>query len=216
MEQLLAVSEIFFSIQGESTYGGRPCIFIRLAGCNLRCDWCDTEYAQEGDRGRESSVDEIVATIGAYPCNLVEITGGEPLLQEGTLPLLKRLLAKGYQLLMETNGTIDLRPVDRRVTKVVDVKCPSSGHADAFHMENLSCLTSRDEVKFVITGREDYDFAKDFIKRHLAGTASPVLFSPASPAMEPRELAQWILDDGLPVRLQLQLHRFIWGEARGV
>ncbi|MCP3678174.1 MAG: radical SAM protein [Deltaproteobacteria bacterium] len=216
MADTLKVSEIFFSIQGESTQAGLPSIFVRLAGCNLRCNWCDTEYAQEIEEGKELTLDEIMTAVGEFPCRVVEVTGGEPLHQEGTIKLLERLLASGYEVLLETNGAIDLRPVNREVRKIIDIKCPSSGHEISFLIENLSTITAKDEVKFVIADRNDYDFAKESVETHLKGKKSPVLFSPLSPEMNTQELARWILRDGLTVRLQPQLHRLIWGEARGV
>ncbi len=216
MDNTLNVSEIFFSIQGESTYAGLPSIFIRLAGCNLSCSWCDTEYARESGEGKELTLDEIMSEIGKFPCRLVEVTGGEPLHQEETAELLEKLLASGYEVLLETNGAIDLRPVNREVRKIIDIKCPSSGHENSFLMENLDTITEKDEVKFVIADRNDYDFAKGSVEKHFKGKRSPILFSPVSPDMNPQELARWILRDGLTVRLQLQLHRLIWGEARGV
>ncbi|MFQ5586134.1 MAG: 7-carboxy-7-deazaguanine synthase QueE [Thermodesulfobacteriota bacterium] len=216
MDSTLNVSEIFFSIQGESTHAGRPSICIRLAGCNLSCSGCDTGYAQERGGGDELTIDEIIAEVGKFPCRLVEVTGGEPLHQEGTVRLLGRLIASGYEVLLETNGSIDLRPVNRGVKKIIDVKCPSSGYENSFLTENLDAVTPHDEVKFVIADRNDYDFARGFIEKHLAGKTAHILFSPASPAMDQQELARWILRDGLTVRLQPQLHRLIWGEARGV
>ena len=216
MADTLNISEIFFSIQGESTYAGLPSIFIRLAGCNLRCSWCDTEYAQESGDGKEFTLDEIMSEIGRFPCRVVEVTGGEPLHQEGTIKLLDRLVASGYETLLETNGAIDLRPVNREVKKIIDIKCPSSGHADSFLLKNLDAITTQDEVKFIIADRKDYDFAKESVEKQLKGKSAAILFSPVSPQMNPRELARWILSDGITVRLQLQLHRLIWGEARGV
>jgi len=212
----LNISEIFFSIQGESTYAGLPSIFIRLAGCNLRCSWCDTEYAQEDGAGKALTLDEIMTEIGKFPCRLVEVTGGEPLHQEGTTKLLDRLLAADYEVLLETNGTIDLRAVNREVRKIIDIKCPSSGHDNSFLMENLDAVTEKDEVKFIIADRKDYDFAKESVERHIHGRVANILFSPVSPEMNPRELARWMLSDGLTVRLHLQLHRIIWGDARGI
>ncbi|MFQ5329843.1 MAG: radical SAM protein [Thermodesulfobacteriota bacterium] len=216
MADTLNISEIFFSIQGESTYAGLPSIFIRLAGCNLRCNWCDTEYAQESGGGQKLTLDEIMAEIVKFPCRVVEVTGGEPLHQEGTIKLLDRLVASGYEALLETNGAIDLRHVNSEVKKIIDIKCPSSGHADSFLLENLDAITTQDEVKFIIADRIDYNFAKKSIKKQLKGKSSPILFSPVSPGMNPQELARWILDDGITVRLQPQLHRLIWGNARGV
>lgn len=213
----MQVTEIFFSIQGESTFAGQPCVFVRLTGCNLRCDWCDTEYAFYG--GERMSVDEVLERVKAYPARLVEITGGEPMLQEKeVLPLMERLLADGYRVLLETSGERFLGRVPREVVKVMDVKCPGSGEAEGFCLENLAVLTPNDEVKFVLAGRADYEFARDFVSRHaLRQKVRAVIFSPVFGQLEPRELAEWILADGLEVRLGLQLHKFIWDPAmRGV
>ncbi|MBI5286238.1 MAG: radical SAM protein [Deltaproteobacteria bacterium] len=205
----MKVSEIFFSIQGESTFTGLPCIFIRLAGCNLRCAYCDTTYAQTFEEGYELAIDDILKEIKKFRCRLVEVTGGEPLIQEETRFLLDRLLGLGYTVLLETNGSVSLKDVNPGVIKVVDVKCPGSGQGGSFLMDNLKSITPADEVKFVIMDRRDYEFARDFI---LKIQNSQILFSPAHPRMNPEELARWILKDGLEVRLQPQMHRYIWGE----
>ncbi len=210
----MQISEIFFSIQGESSYAGLPCIFIRLYGCNLGCLWCDTEYARSGGAMRRMDTGGVVAEIASYPCTLVEITGGEPLLQEEAFELAERLIGLDYKVLIETNGSLPLAPLDERAIKIIDVKCPSSGEGGSFLMENLDCIGPCDEVKFVIAGKKDYDFAKIFIETHLACLAGAggagILFSPLSGTLEARELAGWILEDGINVRLQTQLHKEIW------
>ena len=213
---MLTISEIFHSIQGESTAAGRPCVFVRLAACDLRCRWCDTPYAFTG--GQRLSVDEVMAAVERVPCSLVEITGGEPLLQEDVYPLMSRLVRSGRTVLLETGGHLSLERVPDGVIRVIDVKCPASGEADRNHWPNLDRLVPRDEVKFVIQDRTDYEFAREIVVRHeLASRCGAVLFSPVHGVLEPAELASWILDDGLPVRLQLQVHKYIWGaEARGV
>lgn len=222
----LQITEIFHSIQGEGTRAGVPCVFVRLTGCNLRCRWCDTEYSFYG--GRRMSVDEVVRAIGAYPCRTVEITGGEPLLQAPAVAeLSERLLGSGYTVLLETSGERDVSTVPEKVVKIVDVKCPASGEAGKFNEGNLARLQPWDELKFVLANRGDYEFARDFVARHrLQGEAPVLLFSPAfiknaagerSAAqcqLDPAELAAWMLADGVPARLGLQLHKFIWDPAR--
>lgn len=216
--------ELYKSVQGESSFAGLPCIFVRLAGCNLRCAWCDSEYTFSG--GKPFTEDEVVAQIEALaPCRLVEFTGGEPMLQARELiPLMQRLLTDGYTLMIETSGERPLAEVPAAVHKIVDVKCPGAGAAaNSFRMENLEALTRRDEVKFVLSNREDYEFARDFIREHrLPEKAGGVLLSPAfrqtpSPqrtadnmALDPRKLVGWMLADGLDARLSLQIHKFIW------
>ena len=215
--------EIYKSVQGESSFAGRPCIFVRLAGCNLRCSWCDSEYTFTG--GYKLSEDQVVAEIEKLaPVKLIEFTGGEPLLQERELiPLIQRLLAQGYELMIETSGE---RPVDslpKAVHKIVDVKCPGSGESARFRITNLASLTERDELKFVITNREDYEFSRDFIRANaLESRGIQILLSPAfskTPSLErstanclldPRELVEWMLADGLNARLSLQIHKYIW------
>ncbi len=211
----MKVSEIFLSIQGESTYAGLPCIFIRLAGCNLRCKWCDTAYAQTPEQGGDFSLEQITGEIKKFNCKLAEITGGEPLSQKETPALINRLLKLGYETLVETNGSIPLEPVNADAIKIVDVKCPSSGHDGSFLMENLRFITLQDEIKFVIADRRDYEFARDFLETCIKDKIQKILFAPVYPGMHPQELAKWILADGLKVRLQLQMHRFIWGEEKG-
>ena len=213
---MLTVNEIFHSIQGESSYAGRPCVFVRLTGCNLRCAWCDTAYAF--DEGRAISVDEVVGAVEAYDCPLVEITGGEPLLQPDVYPLMNRLLGAGKTVLLETGGQIDISDVPAAVVKVLDVKCPGSGEAARNAWGNLERLAGHDEVKFVIRDRADYEFARDVLRRHgLERRCAAVLLSPVHRVMDPRELAAWSLADRLPVRVQVQLHKYVWGDdARGV
>ena len=213
---MLTVNEIFHSIQGESSYAGRPCVFVRLTGCNLRCTWCDTAYAF--DEGRSIPVDEVVGAVEAYDCPLVEITGGEPLLQPDVYPLMNRLLGAGKTVLLETGGQIDISDVPAAVVKVLDVKCPGSGEAARNAWGNLERLAGHDEVKFVIRDRADYEFARDVLRRHgLERRCAAVLLSPVHRVMDPRQLAAWSLADRLPVRLQVQLHKYVWGDdARGV
>ena len=218
--------EIYKSVQGESSFAGRPCIFVRLAGCNLRCSWCDSEYTFKG--GYKLTEDQVVAEVEKLaPVRLVEFTGGEPMLQERELvPLMKRLLASGYELMIETSGERPLANVPAEVHKIVDVKCPGSGEGGSFRMENLAALTKRDEVKFVISDRTDYEFARNFVREHgLESKVGSVLFSPAftktpSPIrtaenclLAPRVLVEWLLADGLEARLSLQIHKFVWEPA---
>jgi 7-carboxy-7-deazaguanine synthase len=223
----MLVTEIFQSIQGESSYAGLPCIFIRLTGCNLRCRWCDTAYAFYG--GTKMAVDEVLSQVeelaGSSSGALVELTGGEPLLQPECVPLAERLIAAGHTVLIETSGERFLGGLPREVVKIVDVKCPDSGEGGTFRMENLQVLDGKDEIKFVISGRPDYEFARDFTAEHgLCQRVSEVLFSPAVadpqgtwPGLEARLLVEWILADRLPVRLSLQMHKFIWDPVtRGV
>ena len=213
---MLTVNEIFHSIQGESTHTGRPCVFVRLTGCDLRCVWWDTPYAFH--EGRKLDVDEVVAAVEQYRCDLVEITGGEPLLQEDVYPLMDRLLATGATVLLETGGHVSVARVPAAVVKVVDVKCPGSGECDRNAWDNLSRLTDRDQVKFVIADRVDYEFARDVVRRHTLETrCGTVLFSAVHDLLPPARLAEWMLADRLPVRLQIQLHKHLWGaETRGV
>jgi 7-carboxy-7-deazaguanine synthase len=213
---MLTINEIFHSIQGESTHAGRPCVFVRLTACDLRCSWCDTAYAFT--EGRKMSLDEVMAQVAAFECPLVEITGGEPLLQQAVYPLMARLLAAGHAVMVETGGHISLDRVPAGVVRIMDVKCPGSGEAARNHWPNLDLLTAQDEVKFVIKDRADYEYARDVVARHdLTGRCREVLFSPVHNVLESRDLAAWILADRLQVRLQLQVHKFIWGvDVRGV
>ena len=213
---MLTVNEIFHSIQGESTFVGEPCVFVRLTACDLRCTWCDTVYAFH--EGRRMSVDEVIAEVNRFDCRTVEVTGGEPLLQRGVYPLMERLLSAGKTVLLETGGHRSIADVPAGVVRILDVKCPGSGESDRMDWDNLARLTPADQVKFVINDRADYEYARDIVRRDaLNERVAAVLFSPVHGVMEAKELAAWILGDGLPVRLQLQAHKFIWGpEVRGV
>jgi 7-carboxy-7-deazaguanine synthase len=213
---MLTVNEIFYSIQGESTRAGLPCVFVRLTACDLRCTWCDTPYAFH--EGRKQSVDEVVAAVERYDCPLVEITGGEPLLQEDVYPLMDRLLDGGRTVMLETGGH---RPIDRvpeGVVRIVDIKCPGSGEVDKNHWANVDRLTPHDEVKFVVNDRTDYEFARDVIRaRDLASRCAAVLLSPVHGVLDGRVLSEWMLEDRVPARFQLQLHKYIWTpNTRGV
>ena len=211
----MKISEIFFSIQGESTSVGLPCIFIRLAGCNLKCRWCDTTYAQNLEQGEDYSIEQIISMIKKFNSKLVEITGGEPLIQEQTPLLLNELLNNGYETLLETNGSINLEHVNKHIIKIIDVKCPSSAQDGSFLMENIKFITPIDEIKFVIADRKDYEFSRDFLVRCIKNTTSKILFAPVHHKMSPKELAKWMLADALKVRLQLQIHKMIWADERG-
>jgi 7-carboxy-7-deazaguanine synthase len=212
----MVVTEIFKSIQGESTFAGLPCIFVRLTGCNLRCHWCDTAYAFHG--GLKMSVDEVMARIGQLGGRLVELTGGEPLLQDEVHPLAERLLGEGYRVLVETSGERNVTSLPRAVVKIVDVKCPGSGEEGKFCFDNLAALERKDQLKFVIRDEQDYRYACEFLTHHeLCKFVDEVIFSPVFGQLPPCRLAEWVLRDGLEVRLGLQLHKFIWDpEARGV
>jgi 7-carboxy-7-deazaguanine synthase len=212
----LLVNEIFYSIQGESTHAGRSCVFVRLTGCNLRCDWCDTEYAFS--EGRRMTVAEVVAQVDAYRCPLAEITGGEPLLQDAVHPLMLAMIERGLSVMIETSGASDVSRIDPRVIKIMDLKCPGSGECKKNRWSNLDHLSARDEVKFVISDRADYEWARDVVEsRALSERVNAVLFSCAFGRLEPARLAAWILEDRIPARLQLQIHKHIWPpDARGV
>lgn len=213
---MLRINEIFYTIQGESTFAGRPCVFVRLSGCDLRCAWCDTVYAfAEGD---PRTVDAIAREVDAYGCPLVEITGGEPLIQPDVYPLMDRLIADGLTVLLETGGHRSLARVPPAVVKVMDIKCPASGQAQAMDWSNLDLLLPHDEVKFVIADRDDYEYARRIVSAHdLDRRCHAVLLSPVHGVLEPSELAAWVLADRLPARVQLQLHKIIWGAGkRGV
>lgn len=216
----LRVNEIFYSIQGESTFAGRPCVLVRLTGCQMRCVWCDSEYSfYDGDW---KTLGEVVAAVEVHGCPLVEITGGEPLLQPGVLPLMTRLCDLGYEVLLETGGGVDISPVDPRVRRVLDIKCPGSGEATNNRWQNLAALRVTDEVKFVLADRTDYEWATKVMLDRGLDRLCPIHFTPvAGPAvaggLAPLELATWLLEDRLPVRLGLQLHKILWGQnARGV
>lgn len=212
---MLKVTEIFHSIQGESTHAGRPCVFVRLTGCPLRCTWCDTAYAFYG--GRDLTENDVIEQVRAFGCPLVEVTGGEPLSQPEACSLLARLCDEGFEVLLETSGAIDTAGVDRRVRVVLDVKCPGSGMVERMHWPNLERLASQDEVKFVIKDRGDYEWARDLIRRRDLAARCTVLVSPVFGETDPRQLAEWVLADRLPVRFQLQLHKHVWApDMRGV
>ena len=223
------VNEIFYSLQGESTRVGRPCVLVRLTGCQMRCTWCDTVYSfYQGDW---RTFEDILATVASYDCPIVELTGGEPLLQPGSLPLMELLCDAGYEVLLETGGGVDIEPVDQRVRRIVDVKCPASGEVDNNRWANLEQLRATDEVKFVLADRADYDWAKEVCERYRLPERCPVHFSPvvslpgvahggstssSPPGLDPADLAAWILEDRLRVRLQLQVHKQLWGDKKGV
>ena len=212
----LIVNEIFYSIQGESTYSGLPCTFVRLTGCNLRCSYCDTQYAYE--EGVKTNITQILSRVAAFNCPLVEITGGEPLFQSKTPLLISKLLENGYMVMMETNGSFDISRVDERCIKIVDIKCPSSNESEKNDLENLKRLHPKDQIKFVVGNREDYMYAKNIITLHCSNfLGDHILFSPASGIMSSADLAGWILEDKLNVRLHLQLHTIIWpNKKKGV
>ena len=223
----MQITEIYKSLQGESTYAGLPCIFVRLTGCNLRCSWCDSEYTFQG--GVKMSLEQVMAEVQRLSPNggLVEITGGEPMLQQReVVPLMERLLQAGYKVLLETSGERPLDSVPTDAVKIVDVKCPDSGEGDTFDLDNLKTLTPRDEIKFVLSSRKDYEFACDFVARHdLAAKVNAILFSPAFSKdasggrdashclLDPQQLAEWMIADNVPARLGLQLHKFVWDPA---
>jgi 7-carboxy-7-deazaguanine synthase len=213
---VLTINEIFHSIQGESTHTGRPCVFVRLTACDLRCSWCDTPYAFS--EGTKMSVADVLARVEEYECDLVEITGGEPLLQRDVYPLMQQLLDSGRTVLLETGGHLSIKDVPASVIRIVDVKCPGSSEAAKNHWENLDLLTRQDEVKFVIRDRADYEYARDVVADHaLVGRTAAVLFSPVHDVLPSKDLAAWMLEDRLQVRLQLQAHKYIWGaDVRGV
>jgi len=218
----IKISEIFYSIQGESSYAGLPCIFIRLSGCNLRCNYCDAAYTWE--EGDPWSIDSILAKVNSYPCDLVEVTGGEPLLQKNCPELLAGLSAQGKKTLLETNGSIAINAIPDETIAILDVKCPDSGSKDSFHPDNLLLIRNRlaatpgsAELKFVLSTQDDYIWAKNFISQHQLVGLLPILFSPVQPGVTAQDLADWILKDGLDVRLQIQLHTILWPTiSRGV
>lgn len=211
----LQISELFFSIQGESTYAGRPCGFVRLATCPLRCRWCDTAYAFAP--GNTRSIDDVLADVAEWRTDLVEVTGGEPLAQPAALELVRRLCDTGSTVLVETSGALPIEAVDTRATIIMDVKCPGSGESERNHWPNLQALNPQDEVKFVIQDRADFEWAAELVQREPALHGRPVLFAPVHDALDPGDLARWILDANLAVRLQLQTHKYLWpGVERGV
>ena len=216
IKRLLTINEIFYSIQGESTYAGRPCVFVRLTACDLRCSWCDTEYAFY--EGRKQSLDDVLAEVDRLDCPLVEVTGGEPLLQEDVYPLMQSLVDRGRTVLLETGGHRSTERVPEAVVTVLDVKCPGSGEAHRNDWSNLERLRPHDEVKFVIRDRADYEYARDVITTHgLGERAAAVHLSPVHGVMDLRQLSEWALADRLAARVQVQLHKYIWDPAtRGV
>ena len=215
-DKTLTINEIYHSIQGESTWAGRPCVFVRLTFCNLRCNYCDTDYAFY--EGKKQTLNEIINAVAAFRCPLVEITGGEPLLQKNVLPLMSMLADAAYTVLLETSGAHDISPVDPRVHRIMDLKTPGSGEVERNLWSNIDNLTSRDEVKFVVGSREDYEWSYDKVRRfNLTTHCHAVLFSPIFGRIDPRQIVEWILADHLEVRFQLQMHKFIWTPTqRGV
>ena len=213
---MLTINEIFHSIQGESTYAGRPCVFVRLTACDLRCNWCDTPYAFH--EGRKMSVDDVIADVEGRGCQTVEVTGGEPLLQADVYPLMQRLLDAGKTVLIETGGHRSIADVPNGVIRIMDVKCPGSGESEKNDWSNFAHLKNTDEVKFVIADRRDYEFAKDIVAReNLPARVNAVLFSPVHGKLDPKQLSEWVIADRLDVRVQLQVHKYIWSpETRGV
>lgn len=212
----LDICEIFYSLQGESTFAGLPCIFIRVSGCNLNCSWCDTVYAKH--ESKSMSFDQILKKIAAYNCSLVEITGGEPLLQDSTPLLINMLLKKSYQVLVETNGSKTIENINPDCIRIVDIKCPSSNESSSFLMKNLDLLTDQDEIKFVVSSKTDYEFAKEFIQNRLSAISlDKIHISPVFGAIAPETIAKWILKDNMGARLSLQQHKIIWNpDKRGV
>ncbi len=213
-KERLTVNEIFFSLQGESSRAGRPCVFVRLTGCNLRCGYCDTTYAYQ--EGREMYVEQIIDEVKRHHCGLVEITGGEPLMQPETAELARWLIELDYTVMIETNGSYDVGVLPQEVVKIVDIKTPGSGEGESFIPGNLKHLEAKDEIKFVICSRADFDWAVATINEHRLTAICPVNISPAAGNVSPQEAAEWILNSGLDLRLNLQLHRIIWGDRRGV
>lgn len=209
----LRISEIFYSLQGETSRIGLPTVFVRLTGCPLRCTYCDTAYAFTG--GQSMTLDDIMQQVGRYRTRYVTVTGGEPLAQKNCLPLLSALCDAGYDVSLETSGALDIAGVDARVSRIVDIKTPASGEVDKNRWQNLDLLTAHDEIKFVISDRADYDWACELLARHQLPQKCPVLFSPVHGALTPTELAEWVLQDQLPVRFQLQLHKILWQDSKG-
>ena len=210
----LKINEIFYSIQGESSYAGLPCIFIRLTYCNLRCSYCDTDYAFYN--GTDMKISEIISDINKYPAKLIMITGGEPLLQENCIHLMQELLNKSYSVMLETSGSLKLKDVPKSVIKIVDFKCPTSNMMNKNDWTIITDIQKEDEIKFVIANKEDYDWSKKMIKKYNLNKVCPILFSPVYNKIDMSTLADWILKDGLNVKLQMQLHKHIWGEKKGV
>jgi len=212
----LEICEIFYSLQGESTYAGRPCIFVRVSGCNLNCSWCDTSYANQ--ESQPMTFNQILKKVASFNCNLVEITGGEPLLQDSTPTLISMLLEKNYQVLLETNGSKSIKNIHPNCIKIIDIKCPSSNESDSFLFENLNCLTEHDEIKFVISSRKDYEFAKSITENRLTRISqNRIHLSPVFGQISLENIAAWMIEDNLRARLSLQQHKIIWDpDKRGV
>ena len=209
---MIKINEIYLSVQGESTHTGLPCIFIRLTGCNLRCSWCDTAYAFH--EGKNMSIDEILQKIESFGIHLVEITGGEPLMQDNVYTLMRKLIEKRYKVMLETGGSISLERVPKDVIKIMDLKCPGSGEQEKNNLDNLKLLTPHDEVKFVILDRKDYEWSRDIIEKFKINETAHILLSPVFDKLELKEMVKWILEDRLPVRLQTQLHKIIWDKNK--
>lgn len=209
----LRITEIFYSLQGEATRVGLPTVFVRLTGCPLRCTWCDTTYSFTG--GEPATIESVLADVAKYPARQVCVTGGEPLSQKECLPLLTALCDAGYDVSLETSGALDVSAVDPRVSRIMDLKAPDSGEVERNLWANLDCLNARDEIKIVIASRGDYEWARDIMRQRQIDRLCPVLFSPAQGLIEPQSLADWILEDGLNVRFQLQLHKLLWGNMQG-
>jgi 7-carboxy-7-deazaguanine synthase len=207
------ITEIFYSLQGESRTVGLPTVFVRLTGCPLRCGYCDTEYAFYG--GQKMDIEDIVQKVADYNPKYVCVTGGEPLAQPNCKPLLSALCDKGWEVSLETSGAMDVSEVDDRVVKVMDLKTPGSGEVSKNRYENIECLTERDQTKFVICNRDDYEWSKQQLEKHQLASRCEVLFSPIHGELEPGDLADWIIEDNLPVRMQLQLHKYLWGDGQG-
>lgn len=212
-EQSVRLSEVFFSLQGEAARSGLPTVFIRLTGCPLRCTWCDTEYAFTG--GTPTPISDVLAEVARYPTRNVCVTGGEPLAQKTCLPLLSALCDAGYDVCLETSGALDIAPVDPRVARIMDLKAPGSGESAKNLLANIADLRKADEVKIVLASRADYDWAKEMVNAHQLNTRCDVVFSPVAGQLNPTDLAEWILEDGLAVRFQIQLHKLLWSDARG-
>jgi 7-carboxy-7-deazaguanine synthase len=211
--QTVRLNEIFFSLQGEAARSGLPTVFVRLTGCPLRCTWCDTEYAFTG--GSTTRIEDILTEVARFPTRNVCVTGGEPLAQKSCLPLLTALCDTGYDVCLETSGALDITPVDSRVARIMDLKAPASGESSKNLLSNIDDLRLTDEVKIVLASRADYDWAKEMISSHALSARCDVVLSPVAGQLNPTELAQWILDDGLAVRFQIQLHKLLWSDARG-
>lgn len=209
----LRITEIFYSLQGEASRVGLPTVFVRLTGCPLRCTWCDTTYSFTG--GEAATIDSVLAEVRRHPARQVCVTGGEPLSQKDCLPLLTALCDAGYDVSLETSGALEISGVDPRVSRIMDLKAPGSGEVDKNRWENLACLTRRDELKIVLASREDYEWAREQVRSHDLPSRCPVLFSPAQGALAPTQLAEWMLEDGLDVRFQMQLHKLLWGNMIG-